>query len=54
MVANIRKRYQTEAMEVCLSFNFAVVFILMYFRIRQRQVKKNVLMNRQNAATIGA
>jgi hypothetical protein len=39
MVANIRNRYQTEAMEVCLSFNFAVVFILMYFHIRQVQKK---------------
>jgi hypothetical protein len=37
----VRHRYRIVAIDVLLSFNFAVVFILMYFRF---------LMNRQNAA----
>ncbi len=40
------------SIDVLLSFNFAVVFIFMYFRFRQVIPKLigNVLMNRQNAA----
>jgi hypothetical protein len=39
-VANVRHRSRTVAIEVCLTFNFAVVFILMYFCFRR--VKHNV------------
>ncbi len=36
-MSNVRNRSRTVAIKVCLSFNFAVVFILMYFR----RVKQN-------------
>jgi hypothetical protein len=52
-VANVRNRSLTVAVEVCFSSNFAVVFILMYFRFRQVKPKLigDVLMNKQNVAT---
>jgi hypothetical protein len=51
-VAYIHNRSQTVAIEVCLSFNFAVVFDFMYFCFRPSKAKEigDVLMNRQNAA----
>ncbi len=50
--AYIHNRSRTVAIEVCSSFNFAVVFDFMYFRFRPSKAKSigNVLMNRQNAA----
>ncbi len=51
-MANDRNWSQTAAIEVCLLFNFAVVFDYMYFRFRPSKAKSigNVLTNRQNAA----
>jgi hypothetical protein len=34
-VADVRHRYRIVAIDVLLALNFAVVFILMYFRFRQ-------------------
>jgi hypothetical protein len=49
-VANVRNISRTVAIEVCLPFNLAVVF--MYFRFTFSKAKSiaDVLMNRQNAA----
>ncbi len=41
-VANDRNWHRTAAIEVCLSFNFAVVFDFMYFRFRP-----SIKINRQ-------
>jgi hypothetical protein len=51
-VANDRNWSGTAAIEVCLLFNFAIVFNFMYFRFRPSKAKSigNVLTNRQNAA----
>jgi hypothetical protein len=51
-VAYDRKWPRTAAIEVCLPFNFAIVFDFMYFRFRPSKAKSigNVLKNRQNAA----
>jgi hypothetical protein len=43
-MANIRNRPRTVAIEVCLLFNFAVVFDLYLFRFRQVFID-NVLIN---------
>jgi hypothetical protein len=51
-VANDRNWLQTAAIEVCLPYNFAVVFDFIYFRFRPSKEKRigNDLPNRQNAA----
>jgi hypothetical protein len=51
-VAYIRYRSQTVAIEVCLPFNFAVVFDFIHFRFRPTKAKSigNVLKNWQSAA----
>jgi hypothetical protein len=52
-VANNRNWSRTAAIEVCLAFNFAVVFIFLYFRYCPSKAKSigNVLTNnRQSAA----
>jgi hypothetical protein len=43
---------RTAAIEVCLPFNFAVVFDFTYFRFRASKAKSigDVLTNRHNAA----
>jgi hypothetical protein len=38
-VAYIQYRSQTVAIEVCLPFNFAIVFDFMYFRFRPSKAK---------------
>ncbi len=50
-MANDRNWNRTAAVEVCLPFNFAVVFDFMYFRFRPSKAKSigSVLMNRQKA-----
>ena len=50
-VANNRNWSWTAAIEVCLPFNFAVVFDFIYFRFRPSKAKwiGVVLTNRQNA-----
>ncbi len=50
-MANDRNWPQTVAIDVCLPYNFAVVFDFMYFRFRPSEAKLigNVLTNRQNA-----
>ncbi len=53
-VAYIPSRSPTVAIEVCFLFTFDVVFVSMYFRVRQVNKLKligDVLINRQNAAT---
>ncbi len=51
-MANNRNWSWTAAIEVCLPFNFAVVFDFLYFRFRPSKTKSigNVLTNRQNVA----
>ncbi len=52
-MANDRNLPQTAAIEICLPYNFAVVFDFMYFRFCPSEAKLigNVLTNRQNAAS---
>ncbi len=53
-VAKVCNRSRTVAIEDCVSFNFAIVFDLIYFRFRQVKLNLyfigNVLLKRQNAA----
>jgi hypothetical protein len=51
-VANVRKRSQTVAIEVCLSFNLVVIsnFNVFPFPPSKAQSSGDVPMNRQNAA----
>ncbi len=51
-MANIRNGSRTVAIEVCVPFNFAVVFDFNLFPVptSKSQFIGNVLMNRQNAA----
>jgi hypothetical protein len=51
-VANDKNWPQIAAIEVCLPYNLAVVFDLMFFRFRPSKAKRigNVLTNRQNTA----
>ncbi len=46
-VTNVRNRSQTVAIEICLPFNFAVVFDFVYFRFRHSKTKSigDVLIN---------
>ncbi len=51
-MANDRNWPQAAAIEVCLHYNFAVIFDFMYFRFRPSKAKLigDVLTNRYNAA----
>ncbi len=49
-VANVRNRSRTVAIEVCLSFNFVVIFNFNVFSPSEAQFLSNVPMNRQNSA----
>jgi hypothetical protein len=52
-MANVSNGPQTMAIEVCFSFNFAVVFDFNLFPVLPSRAKSigDVLTNRQNAAT---
>ncbi len=53
-MANVRNRSRTMAIEVCFSFNFAVVFDFNLFLVLPSKAKAigYVLMNRQNTTII--
>ncbi len=52
-MANVGNGSETMAVEVCFSFNFAVVFYFNLYPVLPSKAKSigDVLMNRQNAAT---